>query len=442
LVEAHPRPAQAHAISAKERILTSDLARLEENNRSAITPRSFLAAYGTVLSVGGLIALVAAAGLYAIIQFGERERARDLQGWYLRLASIADGRAVAVGRWIEAQFTPLTRIADNQAVQLYAGEVVEQTDPSALAEVAYLRNLLVVTAHQNGFTGPVIGPSIPANVQRLGVAGLAILTVDGRPVVATPEMPPFDDEWKQFVASIPRGERALRDLYLSAGGRAAMAFAVPLYRVQGSNQPSEQIGVILGIKEVDDELFPLLKEPQTSIPSEEAYLVSKRGELVEYVSPVAGEPRPFAKRQSFDTLTHDASFAIAHSGASGLRRDYRNNEVLVTGRTVALSPWVLVEKVDRSVALADTEARTARLTIFLILALLAIVAVLVGIWRHGASLRARPAPPTSIGPSPRSCKSRKRCWSWSPIPSPTRFFWRMPAAASASSTRPAPTASA
>jgi PAS domain S-box-containing protein len=354
---------------------------------------SFFQRYGAILMVAAAIAVVAIAGIAAIIQFGHRERARDLQGWYLRLATISDGRAVAVSRWLESQFTPLARIADNQAVQLYATEILDSSDPQmeAMAEAAYLRNLLIVTAQQNGFSGPSVGPAVPANVQRLGVAGIAILSMDGKPIVSTPEMPPFDDEWKKFVTSIPRGERRLRDLYPSASGAPAMAFAAPLYRVQGNNKPSEQIGIILGIKEVGDELYPLLKEPQTQIPSEEALLVRKMGDLVEYISPLGGDVKPFTRRQSFEPDNEAGSFVIGAPGASALRLDHRNIEVLVTGRSIALAPWFLVEKVDRAVALADSEAGTLRLTIFLTLGLLAVVAILGGIWRHGASVRARRA---------------------------------------------------
>lgn len=368
------------------------LATSDTRTVSAAGLRGLLETYGTALFVVATIILMAGSGLIAILKFSEHERVRDVQAWYTRLGTLADGRAAAINRWVEAQFMPLVRISDNQAVQLYASEILEQQGSGeGMAETAYLTNLLVVTAHQNGFFGTPVGPQVPANVQRLGVAGMAILTMEGAPIAATPEMPPLDEEWKKFVAAIPRGERAIRDIYLAASGIPAMGFAVPLYRVQGNAMPSEQIGVILGIKEVADEVYPLLKEPDATIENEEAILVRRSGGLVEFISPTMGNPKPFTRTEAFDPGLNASSFAVSMPGSAALRRDYRGQEVLVTGRQLARLPWVLVEKVDRNVALEESDSRTTRLTIFMVLVLVAVLAVLVGLWRHGASVRARRA---------------------------------------------------
>jgi PAS domain S-box-containing protein len=341
------------------------------------------------------IAIVAAVGLFAVREFAADQRARDLRAWQSRLSVVADSRADAVTRWVAAQYDTLSDIADNLSVQLYVTELATQPagarTPDALAQMGYLENLLRAVASHGGYVGPEIGPAVEANVRRVGVAGIALLDRDGAVVAATPTMPPMDGRLGQFLAASPAAARAMLDLYVDDAGRVAVAFAVPVYAVQGDRTPDQLVGRVVGVREVDESLYPLLRQPGIPWTTAEAVLVRAKSAAVEYVSPLADGTRPLNKTLARDTRDLAAAFALDHPNGFAEARDYRDARVLVAARPIADTPWTLLYKIDRAEALADDEARLARLTVALLLAVALVTAALVAAWRHGASRRSERA---------------------------------------------------
>ena len=143
-------------------------------------------------SVASLVAIL---GVVLVFRFVESERRREVQDWQIRLGIVADTRAAAIDDWIEEQFTTLRELAENASLQLYVTEITplggQTGDEDELAEAGYLRNLLVATADRGGFTAPFTGPELNANVERAGLAGLALTGAAGNVIVATPGMPPL-----------------------------------------------------------------------------------------------------------------------------------------------------------------------------------------------------------------------------------------------------------
>jgi len=86
----------------------------------------------------------------------------------------------------------------------------------------------------------------------------------------------------------------------------------------------------------------------------------------------------------------DAPLAAAGSDfAQG--REYRGTEVLALARPITGPPWVLIYKIDRSEALAESDDRLTRLLYGLVLIVVAVSIALFAVWRHGASVRAASA---------------------------------------------------
>jgi PAS domain S-box-containing protein len=349
--------------------------------------------------VAGRTIAVAALGLVALLALGvvlahrfiAAERARDLAAWQSRLGLIADGRAAALADWVDRQFAEMTALAENASVQLYMTELVaEGGDRSQVtdepAQVSYLRNLLIVTAQRGGFRDPAPAPAVDANLRRLGIAGIALLDAARRPLVATPEMPPLEGRLAAFLAGAPAGGRALLDLFAGADGAPAMAFLVPIFSVEGGD--SRQIGYALGLKPVSGELFPLLRPPGPAEPGAEALLVRPAGAALEYLSPLADGTAPLQRRLARDTPDLAGAFAIDAPGGFALKRDYRDAAVLVTGRAVPPTPWTLVYKVDRDVALGESDRRLVRLGLYASLVLALLAGVLVAVWYYASSRRA------------------------------------------------------
>lgn len=357
--------------------------------------------------VAFFLAAVMVAGIAATYQFTATERAREAQLWQTRLGIVADTRAASIAAWLRRQTEELSALADNAALQLYMTQIlVPSSSPAPVpspgapdrrtedqARTGYLSNLLAVVAHQAGFSAAAEGPDVGANVRRIGVAGIALVTLDGRVIAASPESPPLEGALAEFLAGARRGESAIRDLYLDQTGTPAMAFAVPLYTVQGASLPGStggagQIGWVLGVKQVASSLYPLLRQPGAVWESAEALLVRRNGNAIEYLSPTQEGDAPLSRHLAIDTPDLAARYALEKPGGFGTGRDYRGAEVLVTGRTIAPLSWAVVYKIGRAEALGPVEDRTRRLAIILGLAVLAVGIGMVAIWRHGSSVRA------------------------------------------------------
>jgi PAS domain S-box-containing protein len=347
---------------------------------------------------GVALALLAAAlvGVLLVVRFVDAERDRDLRAWQIRLGIVADSRAEAVTSWIESQYATLTALAENASLQIYMTELsLARGDPTkatdAAAQAGYLRNLLAVTAARGGFTGKPLGPDVAANVQRVGVAGVALIDMSGRILVATADMPPLEGKLRAFVAGAAPGARALAGPYAGPSGNPSMAFAVPIFAVQGDSLASRQVGLAIGVKEIGRDLYPLLHQPGSTEKTAETLLVRSDGTVVEYISPLADGTAPLSLKMALNTPDSAEGFALSVPGGFAVKMDYRDHEVLVTGRALQPAPWTVVQKVDRAEALGESDARHARLLALFVLAIAVVTAAMLAAWWYGSSRRAREA---------------------------------------------------
>ncbi len=340
--------------------------------------------------------LVFLGGAFAILSFTEEGRARDLRAWQSRLHILADGRAAAVNAWLGSHYARLGELADNASLQLYLTQLALASDegrasPSIEASRGYLYNLLLATAEREGFMAAPVGSDVAANVRRVGVSGLALVGPNGKIFVATPGMPPLEGRFFEALDRVAAGERGLLDLYLNPAGRLALGFVLPIFAVQGDPGPSQQVGRILGVREVGPELAALLKSPGLTEESLESLLIRRQGSAVEYLSPLLDGTGPLGKRLALDTPDVAAAAMLAAPGGFAVMRDYRDVPVLVTARRLAATPWTLLTKIDRDEALAESDARARRRIVGFLLAMALLAVAFVAVWRHGSSRRATAA---------------------------------------------------
>ncbi len=341
-----------------------------------------------------VLGIAIAVGVIFVFRFADAQYDRDLRAWQVRLGIVAESRLEAVNEWLEAQYSGLQGLADNTALKLYMtelslaeGDFEEVTDEPA--QRTYLRNLLVATADRTGFIGPILGPDVNANVERVGLAGLALADANGRILVATPEFPPGDEKLRALLRETPQGERGMRDIYAGPAGHPSIAFIAPIFMLQMEGDPAAQIGHVIGIKLVQEELFGRLKQPGTTEESAEALLVRKTPSTVEYLSPQADGTLPLKRSLALDTEDLAAAFAIAKPGGFGLKKDYRGDpEVLVTSRNISLAPWTLLYKVDRNEAMAESDSRRDGIIITFILVIAVVGTALLAVWYMASSARA------------------------------------------------------
>jgi HD-GYP domain-containing protein (c-di-GMP phosphodiesterase class II) len=352
---------------------------------------------GTAVVATLLVLLAAVAvGVFLVFQFVQAERERDLRAWQVRLGIVADSRAAAIEAWLVRQRSTLTDVADGDSIRILltqlkraGGELAKV--PDGLAQAEYLERFLTVTADQNGYKNEAPGPVVPENLPNRGVAGLAVLGANGLPVASTPGVPLTEDELADFIAKAPPGKEAIHDLFLDVQGKPAIAFLEPIYAVQAQPVPELQVGWVLGVKEIGAETDPLLRQPGATEASAEALLVEKQGAVVAFLSPLQGGKGPLSLKLAVNTPDLAEAAALEAPGGFGIRKDYRDKDVLYTSRPIPGLPWVLVYKVDRDEALGETDRRERRLLIILLLGIAVVTAGVVALWRHGASRRASEA---------------------------------------------------
>ena len=353
----------------------------------AIQRRNHVRTASTRLWGAIIVLVVVAAAVYGIYQFAESEHDRDLRHQQARMNIIANSRVDAVNRWLESQYAHLSDLAVNSALQFYATRLVDEPaanvedDPSLAAERTYLQNLLIVSAERTGFTGAETGPAVAANVERLGVAGLAIVDSQGKPLIATRQMPPLKGHLKEALGKLEPAKRGLIDMFINHTGTPAMGFLVPLFAVHGQDDASDQIGIVFGVKEMNRELFPLLRQPGDANETAETMLVRRDGAAIAYLSPLAGNKPPLSVTMAASTPNLAAAFALEAVGGFRIAEDYRNERVLITSRKVAGAPWVLAYKVDYDEAMAASETRYRAIMISGILIVCLVLAAFVAAWR-------------------------------------------------------------
>ncbi len=176
-----------------------------------------------IVAIGVLVLVVViTAGVFFSFRFVEDERQRALNEWQIRLGIVADSRVAAINEWTQGNFYTIRDLTENASLQLYLTEINQaQGDASkvtdATASLGYLRNLLVAVADKTGFGPPIGGPQeVNSNVERTGVAGLALTDGDGKPLVITPSMPPLTGKLRTGIASALNGQPTVIDMYKGA----------------------------------------------------------------------------------------------------------------------------------------------------------------------------------------------------------------------------------
>jgi len=338
-----------------------------------------------VLGAALVVAAVVLTGFLAL-RYVESEWLRDQRNWQVRLGIVADSRFAAVNGWLEAQLRSLSALAENPSLQLYATQIaLAPTDDESMsiidAQTEYVRNLLEASALQSGFAGGETA-KVKASLPASGTAGIALLDGKDQLVVGSSTLPPLTGPLRDFVTTLKPGETRVHDIYGNAGGRPTMAFAIPVFAVQGSLEPDAQIGTIIGVKEVAAEVYPLLRQPGETSKTAAATLVRRSGDVIEYLSPLRDGTPALSLQLAANTADLDAAYAIDNPGGFAQQKDHRGDAVLVTGRRFDLVPWTLMYTVERDEALADAESRLRRFVAAVLLGVCFLAALLVAGWRQ------------------------------------------------------------
>ena len=346
-----------------------------------------------VLVVVGLV------GMFLVSLFVNQEREQAKNEWRIRMGIVADSRAADVNRWFDDQFGDLGGIAQNQAVQVYLQQIAQlATDPTQADQVEglkeYLRNIITVTAERSGFT-VTVKTNVDVNETQPALGGILIIDDKGNVLAASPNAPAYDGNIKAFVAAVAPGQRAVSDLYMNAAGVPSLIFSTPILAPQAEGAQTAEVGRVVGVKQVADELYGRLAQPGETTQSGRSVLVQKKDNTVIYLSPIADPQHPIQPLQGqlgIDATERDVVFGALNPGGFATDKlDYQGVPVLVTARALSAVPWTLVYTVNYDEALGAAEARFRILTAVLWLTVGLLAVIIAAVWYYGSSRRASQA---------------------------------------------------
>jgi len=359
-----------------------------------------------LIVVGAIVLLVLAAVVIALaVRYAQESYDRDVRNWEVRLGLTADARAQAVSSWVSDQKEELSAIANNMNLRLYLTEVIEmeeallsgeEMESPDMMQVSFLRNYLSATAQRVGYQAQVTN-MVPANVAVEGNAGLYLLLhmahmpEEGqRPLmVSTVGAPAIKGKIEEFINSVPLTKTQMLPPYLNKNGEVSIAFLVPVYAVQGDEIAESQIGFILGVRTIDESLFPLLKTPAVAEKTAETLLLQKgNNDVFEYLSPLRDGTGALERKSSSHSPQLALTSAIKHTNGFEIdKEDYAGKNVLMTSRAIEGTDWTLLHKVEKKEALWDSERRRVGVISMAMLASGLVLVLVWGVWRHGTSLR-------------------------------------------------------
>ncbi|MGI9342874.1 MAG: HD-GYP domain-containing protein [Gammaproteobacteria bacterium] len=340
-----------------------------------------------------VLVLLVLIGAVFINTYIEQEKQRDLQQWESRLGLVADAKVDAIGNLLNQAFDNLQELADNASLQLYLGQLLEPTQApvtgTEAAPLSYLRNLILASADRYGYWSGA-APRVNANLSMTGTTGLALLDRNFNVVVATPGMTAVDDSFR------PTLERALVGVGRQASGilpdgldRPVIVLATPVRGVMGSSDDDATIGLLVGIKDAERELFPIVNSGAGFAEESESILLEMRGDRVVYLSSTRDGAKPMQRSMPTNRTRLAAAQAVQTLDSFDILDNYAGRSVLQVSRRVERQTWVLAQQVDALQALSESKERRRFLLVSLSLLLLTIVAITIAAWRHGSSVRAK-----------------------------------------------------
>lgn len=365
-----------------------------------------------IKSAGTLLAILVISGAviasYLALRFARSEAERDRLVWQSQVAVVINSREVALEDWLATQKKVISRLAENPSLRIYLGNIEDQ-DPlhngnnlaqdnlaqDDLAQAAYLENQMKAVALQNGYLSELAEDNrVNANLPRPHLTGLALINPQGQLIVSTANMPSVIRTLADYLEKGAGKDVVISGPYLAENGQPTLAFIAPVFGVQDEDS-SPAIGFAVGIKILPGDFYAKLVQPGDTSRTAKNYLVRKRGDVIEYLSPVSqqnGDVTPPLTMTLDGTNTSlAAAYAVENSqensGAFAEKINYDGQKVLVTGRKITGTDWVLVRSVASKEIMGAIEARKRTILWIAGLTIIIVSILILLIWRHGVSVR-------------------------------------------------------
>lgn len=327
-----------------------------------------------------LITGIAIAGIFYLVG---NQRNFELQRWQARLAEASQGTSEAAAGWLAEREQLLIKAAVNPSVQIYLSELSQAGfDPSVIQSGDVKR----------GFVGSYIaslGQRPPlGNVGEMeaGGRGVALFSGEGMLIASSRG---FEPRFNDFQSALEAGAGApVGQSFLNVNKRAFAYLVAPVRAMQmpmGGSPTVEPIGYVVAAFPLDKSFLASLSERRgfssgvivMDVAPDAVQVLEASAETVMWHPLSDGELK---KQELLAALkTPDHLFDATHLGEVG---------ALIVANKVVNRSWVVAAYVDSSVALGGVTERLRSLLTTLLLGLLAVIAMVFALWRHGVSVNA------------------------------------------------------
>ena len=329
-----------------------------------------------------------AVSLWLIIQYVENERERDLANWQSRLALLAEIRAKNIESRVEDRVEEINYLANNSSLRLFLSQQqnTKLIDSSIMsAQQGHIRNLISMSAVQFDLSDFSKNKK-QLNLNKQSNYGLAVLGMGQKLLMSTKGFPVDLTRHEQILKKTYESAKTqIIDLYSAKHHMPVYGYVSPVFKIQDINKKTP-VGAVMVLLDPRDELYGLLLNSQSSTKTDESILVRQSGPSIVYVSPINNEVKLFHKLPDNNNLLASSN-AFHNVGSFIEMKDYRGDNVLITARKVAGTPWRLVQKISSDEALEESNKHQKFLLTTFTVFVLFVSALFIAIWKHATSVR-------------------------------------------------------
>lgn len=333
----------------------------------------------------GLISItIIVLGCFQLINYlTSQEQVRASSHWEITLRSLADQQSQQINYWFNENLNQLKEISQNDSVRLYLQRLLEQQDKgqTELAQLNFIRNIVLNSANRFGYTQT--GQSINANVLPAGSDSLTFYSADKKMITGTAgdtlQHPLLQNAFDQAISS---GKAVITPLWRAQNQQIKIAFILPIEGLPAFNASNQVLGAVVGIKQIESTIFPILRNNILSIESLESSLIQQTSGQLMYASPL---------RDNRKALTHSVTLSEEQLRETETKllqaNDYNGQRALMVSRPITESGLRLLVKVDQAEAFQESRTYQAFIRTLVLLTGLLLLAVMYAAWWYGQALQ-------------------------------------------------------
>lgn len=345
--------------------------------------------YGIIAFI--LFIILAVIGVFFLVDY---ERNRDIIIWQNKLNSSVDNDQHKIEQWIDARLIGLGDLAANQTLQLYLSRWLE--DNSNRHAMAYIRELLILKAAELGVyqdsSGRIIPLAANINTNTHNNEGLALLNKQGELLASSLGGIELSNDFKDVIKNaLGTGKHKVVELLDFDNHLAKLGFIVPVYPVQVDplQNADKAIAVLIAVVNPTSAINAIAKESVYWPDDEEMLLIKRHNNNVLYLSQVKDGALPLTKTISLNTENSADVIALTSPEQFASAFDYRGQEVFFNSRPLKYLPWLVMHKITKTKALADSIAHANFLYSLFACVVLVILILLISAWRFGTDSKYR-----------------------------------------------------